>query len=468
MIVVTDGTGSSPMAVRAGADGGDIRLSPGDRAELLNAMAEIYSARSAADTVLDRLGVPRSRRRSWEGQTAQQWWTYTFMDLDHGIISDPYPRIIESLVADYPTNAVARRLGSKYGLVADCAVPEPQRGGSGRPMESTSSVRSRSAENGPGRLDPASPPSRSTARRRAGRFACAAIVVLLPLPLAIVDTGDAAEPPLAAYLAVFSMFFMAAFLPSVLLPYLFRSRIDRLSRMLHPVPANRYFARLAYPTGGVIVLSVIGYQVSGMRDPDSTVSFASFLGLLLLVVGVFRAGVISLKMLAQDEQWPPTDLPADEPVPIRRAVQRIRDGLTVPVQDGSTALGVLDLLRDRTLPALYARRDRRFRTWLQENRRVKFVVGWCLFTVGLLGAAILPGIFDGKLVGIVSVLGATAGMAVWWGAIGWTSYLHARWQAAQLADQVSRETEELRARITGTAAHPADECGRASKRRLSP
>jgi hypothetical protein len=271
--------------------------------------------------------------------------------------------------------------------------------------------------------------------------------LLLPLPLAIADTSDPAEPPLAAYLATYSMLPMAAFLPVVLLVYLCRSRTDRLSRELHQVPAKRYLARLGYPVAGVIVLSLMGYYVVGAHGSDSIGRAGSVLGLVLIVVGVFWSAVISLKVLEQDEQWPPEDLPADEPVPIRRALRRIRDGLTAPAPDNSTALGVLDILRDRTLPAVRARRDRPFRSWLREERRVKYVVGWCLLTVGLVNAAVLPTILGGHLVRIFTDVAVAAVIVVWWGAIGWISYLHARWDASQLADQISQETEDLRARI---------------------
>jgi hypothetical protein len=110
---------------------------------------------------------------------------------------------------------------------------------------------------------------------------------------------------------------------------------------------------------------------------------------------------------------------------------------------------VLDLLYGQTLPAVRARHDRSFRAWLRDSRRTDLVFGWCLVTIGLLSAAVLPRILDGQLVGLVSAFIAIVVMVILWGGIGWISYRYTRWEAGQLADQIQQESEDLRARIAG-------------------
>lgn len=153
-----------------------------------------------------------------------------------------------------------------------------------------------------------------------------------------------------------------------------------------------------------------------------------------------------------DERWPPDDLSPDEPVPIRRALRRIRDDLAASPSD-ATAWHVLEQLHDQTLPGVLARQGRSFWVWLRETRRVKLVAAWSLFTVGLVAASVLPLVFDGQPARILVVPAASAAMAAWWGALGWVSYAGDRYHLTQLADQIREETEELHAQ-----ACPAPSC----------
>jgi hypothetical protein len=59
----------------------------------------------------------------------------------------------------------------------------------------------------------------------------------------------------------------------------------------------------------------------------------------------------------------------------------------------------------------------------------------------------LPRIYDGHLVGLVSVFAVIPMLVILWGGIGWIWYRYARWEIGQLADQIHQECEDLRTRI---------------------
>jgi hypothetical protein len=82
------------------------------------------------------------------------------------------------------------------------------------------------------------------------------------------------------------------------------------------------------------------------------------------------------------------------------------------------------------------------------------VAGWCLLTLGLFFASLLPKIFSGELRSLAVAAAAVLLVAGLWSGTGWILYCHARWKADQLAKEIRQRTDDLQSRSSsgGTPA----------------
>jgi TIR domain/Effector-associated domain 1 len=99
-------------------------LTPDEREALLDAAARACPSESVARSVLRPLGLRMERLPTWLGTRAEYWWAEVFEEFDNGIIDDPYPRLLASLLDRFPANPVFLRLSARLS-----AVPAPERAG---------------------------------------------------------------------------------------------------------------------------------------------------------------------------------------------------------------------------------------------------------------------------------------------------------------------------------------------------
>ncbi|MFG1677555.1 hypothetical protein [Micromonospora sp. NPDC049282] len=125
------------------------------------------------------------------------------------------------------------------------------------------------------------------------------------------------------------------------------------------------------------------------------------------VAMVTWATVRSVRRRRFDEQWPPDEVPADDPVvKVRGTLRRVvREGAEPSPADPAALDRALRLLLDEVLPALRARRDRGARRWLRDHgTATALVFGWGALTLGAVAAVAVPHLGGGRS-GAWAVLG---------------------------------------------------------------
>ncbi|MBL7496016.1 hypothetical protein I6A84_42395 [Frankia sp. CNm7] len=107
---------SRGRSASAATEGGDVRLTPGDRQQLCDELAEIFGSGPTASQLLEQVGFPRTRHVSPVGLSPRSWWDETLRDLERGAIADPYRWILGAALRGYPYNRVFGALAGKHRL----------------------------------------------------------------------------------------------------------------------------------------------------------------------------------------------------------------------------------------------------------------------------------------------------------------------------------------------------------------
>ncbi|MFC4044649.1 effector-associated domain EAD1-containing protein [Dactylosporangium siamense] len=94
-----------------------------DRDRLLLAMARLFPTQTAAAPLLRSIRVPAEHIPPWGDGDAESWWTSMFAQLDNGLLSDPYRRLIGAAHRRYRRNTVLSDLFGRY-LTEDPQTPE--------------------------------------------------------------------------------------------------------------------------------------------------------------------------------------------------------------------------------------------------------------------------------------------------------------------------------------------------------
>lgn len=95
--------------------GDDVHLTRQDREDLLQAVATVFSTELSAQRLLRPLGYPHGMQPPWTGTLdPEAWWAQVFDQFDHGIVAEPYRRLIASAVRTYTANPTFARLAHTY------------------------------------------------------------------------------------------------------------------------------------------------------------------------------------------------------------------------------------------------------------------------------------------------------------------------------------------------------------------
>lgn len=94
--------------------GDNARLTRQDREDLLREIAVVFSVEPAAHRLLRSLGYPPDRWPGWTSTNPEDWWAQVFVELDNGIVAEPYRRLIASAVRVYRANPTFARLAHTY------------------------------------------------------------------------------------------------------------------------------------------------------------------------------------------------------------------------------------------------------------------------------------------------------------------------------------------------------------------
>jgi hypothetical protein len=101
----------------------DIELSDKERDELFLAVAEAFHTRVAADSLLRRIGYPAASLPTFS--RSRDFWAEVVLDLDNGVIDQPYRRLLVGALRVYAANPVFRAMAARHGLAAGDATPPP-------------------------------------------------------------------------------------------------------------------------------------------------------------------------------------------------------------------------------------------------------------------------------------------------------------------------------------------------------
>ncbi|MGW1057209.1 hypothetical protein [Micromonospora rubida] len=267
---------------------------------------------------------------------------------------------------------------------------------------------------------------------------------------ALVAAPPADEPPVLLAAAVWSVAVMAAVFVSTLLAYLLRQRLERANAVVQGIREHEYVKSVRQPVATVLLAAVGGY---GINIATQDAGWPGYLGWLLgmpIPAGMVTwAAIRSVRQHRFDEQWPPDEVPSNDPVKIRSTLRRIvHEGADSEQADSAALDRALVLLLDEVLPALRVRRDRGPRRWLREHRMTTVVVlGWAVVTLAAVVLAASPYLWDGRR-GAWVVLGA-ATLVIAFIALGLLTvlYRYSRYRNMMLASEVERSAGMVRRQI---------------------
>ncbi|WFE97501.1 hypothetical protein [Micromonospora sp. WMMD987] len=268
--------------------------------------------------------------------------------------------------------------------------------------------------------------------------------------LLVTAAPSADEPPVLFAAAVWSVLLMTAVFVSVLLVYLLRHRIERANILVQGMREHEYFRSVQQPVVAVLLAAVGGY---GINTATQEVGWPGYLGWVLgmpIPAGMATwAAIHSVRQRRFDEQWPPDDIPADNPVRIRSTLRRVvRHDADAEQPDPAALDRALALLLDQVLPALRQRRDRGPGRWLREHGKTTTVVlGWAVATLAATAVAAFPHLVDRRRSAWLFLAAAT--LVIGFLAVGLLTllYRHSRYQSTILADEVQQSAGAVRRRI---------------------
>lgn len=111
----------------SGALEDDIELRSADLAKLIDAVTLAFKKPADAEGLLLRIEFPRGRVPNFTVDHRYAW-NQVFQDLEAGVITTPYRRLLDAAVRVYPYQVVLRQLAERYGVVSPGPVqpaPEP-------------------------------------------------------------------------------------------------------------------------------------------------------------------------------------------------------------------------------------------------------------------------------------------------------------------------------------------------------
>jgi hypothetical protein len=267
---------------------------------------------------------------------------------------------------------------------------------------------------------------------------------------ALSTTPPADDPPVLLTVAVWSVAVMAALLVSNLLTYLLRQRLEQANAVIQRLGEHEYVRSVQQPVAAVLVGAMSGY---GINVATQSAGWPGYLGWLLgMPIPVVVVAWVTIRNVRQrqiDQQWPPEEVPADDPVKIRRTLRQVVDrGADAEQMDSAALHQTITHLLDEVVPALRTRRDRSPRHWIRDHRKtVIALLGWVVLTLTAVAMAAYPHLRDGRR-GAWTVL-AAATLVVFFIALGLLalSYRYSRYRYALLADEVEQSAGAVRRRI---------------------
>ncbi|MEV4847338.1 hypothetical protein AB0K20_29490 [Micromonospora matsumotoense] len=267
---------------------------------------------------------------------------------------------------------------------------------------------------------------------------------------ALAAAPSADEPPVLFAAAVWSVAVMAAVLVSTFVTYLLRQRLERVNILVQGMREHEYVRSVQQPVAAVLVAAVGGY---GINTATQEAGWPGYLGWLLgmpIPAGMVTwAAIRSVRQRRFDEQWPPDEIPANDPVKIRSTLRRVVHQHTDAAQADPAALDrALTLLLDHVLPALRQRRDRGPRRWLREHRTTTtLVLGWAVTTLTATAVAVSPHLSDRRRSAWLFMAAATLVIALLASSLLTVLYRYSRYRNTTLADEIQQSAGTIRRRI---------------------
>ncbi|MFI5837417.1 hypothetical protein ACIA5A_27445 [Micromonospora sp. NPDC051300] len=289
--------------------------------------------------------------------------------------------------------------------------------------------------------------------------------------LASVTAQPAEDPPALLTVAVWSTLVMASVVLATFLSYLLRHRLDRANAAIQGLREHEYVTSVQQPVAGVLVGAVGGYGINVATQGAGWPGYLGWLlGMPVPVAMVTWATVRSVRRRRFDEQWPPDEVPADDPVRVRGTLRRVvREGAGPAPADPAALDRALRLLLDDVLPALRVRRDRSPRRWLGEHRTgTAVVLGWAAATLTAVAAVAVPRLGAGRPGAWAVLGGATLVIASLAVALLVLRYRYSRFRYGVLTDEVERSAGAVRRRITERRLGIASTSGGQPRRRRRP
>jgi Effector-associated domain 1 len=120
--------GGEPPGGSQGGGGGewDIPLTPEDLSLLEGALANIYNTEERATTFLGQIRYPREVVPTWrDGSTPIEYWRRIFEDLDRGVMTAPYRRLLATALRVYASQPNLMDLQHRYLDAGQTPAPPP-------------------------------------------------------------------------------------------------------------------------------------------------------------------------------------------------------------------------------------------------------------------------------------------------------------------------------------------------------
>ncbi|WP_329008905.1 hypothetical protein OG271_23480 [Micromonospora rifamycinica] len=267
---------------------------------------------------------------------------------------------------------------------------------------------------------------------------------------ALAASPPADEPPMLFTIAAWSVLLMVAVFVSTLLTYLLRQRLEQANALVQGMREHEYVRSVQQPVAAVLIAAVGGY---GINTATQEVGWPGYLGWLLgmpIPAGMVTwAAIRSVRQRRFDEQWPPDEVPVDDPVKIRSTLRRVvHQGADAEQAESPALERALALLLDQVLPALRERHDRGPRRWLGAHRVTAVLVfGWAVATLTATVTAVAPSLWDRRRGAWIMLAVAVLVIVCLAGGLLTVLYRYSRYRHTVLADEVQRSAGAVRRRL---------------------
>jgi hypothetical protein len=259
------------------------------------------------------------------------------------------------------------------------------------------------------------------------------------------------EPPLPFVVACYSIALMILVLASCWITYCFRRAIERTERLIQGFKQKTYTTYIQAPAAAVILAAIGGYGVNSMTGgATGALGYAGFLMALPIPLAlVFFSGVRQARDAEFKERWPPSSLVPTDRVQVRYVIERASVEAESASPNHPHVETAIDILLDKTLPAIRERANRSLRKWLRDHR-YGAITGllWSAGTVCCGVLAVLPNLRNGEwallrvpiMIALVVVVVRLGTAVVLW--------RHSQFKYRSLAQQVESAAGGLRRRRT--------------------